>query len=61
MTMDGQDVTEMVGLRTNLRFEFQTKRDGRRFERAWFADFRERWQRDLRAAREQFKSRMEGV
>lgn len=51
MTMDGQDVTKMVGLRENLRFGYQTVRDERLYREAWFSDFRERFRAALSDAR----------
>jgi hypothetical protein len=36
---------------TAARWEYQTKRDNKLFEAAWYADFRERWKRDLQEAR----------
>jgi hypothetical protein len=61
MTMDGQDVTRMVGSNDATRWHYQTVRDERLFRAGWFADFRQRWQRDLRAAREQFTQKMEDI
>jgi hypothetical protein len=61
MTMSGQDVTKMVGLREDLRFEYQTKRDERLFRAGHFADFRERWRKALEAERLIFKARMEAL
>ena len=43
------------------RWAYQTERDAQAFERAWFADFRARWQRDLASHRQAFRLRMEAV
>ena len=61
MTMAGQDVTKMVGLREDLRFEYQTKRDDRLYEAGWFTDFRARWRADLERERLTFHARMEAL
>jgi hypothetical protein len=61
MTMGGQDVTKMVGERTDLRWEFQAVRDERLFHVAWFADFKERWQDDLYRERLNFQARMDAI
>lgn len=59
--MGGQDVTPMVGERTDLRWEFQTKRDERLYRAGWYADFRGRWKADLDREHWQFRSRMEAL
>jgi hypothetical protein len=61
MTMDGQDVTKMVGENTDLRWEYQTKRDERLFRASWYVDFRARWKADLEREHQQFRSRMEAI
>jgi hypothetical protein len=45
--------------RSGVRWEAQTKRDDALFERAWYADFRERWKRDLQEAR--FAGRLQAL
>lgn len=60
MTMSGQDVTRMAG-HESTRWEYQTKRDNRLFEQGWFADFRSRWQADLKREHLNFIARLEVI
>lgn len=43
------------------RYAAQQERDERLFREAWFADFRERWRRDLYTQRIAFSVRMENA
>lgn len=48
-------------LREGLRFESDTRRDDARYERAWFADFRDDWRKALAAERLNFVARLEAI
>lgn len=43
------------------RWQYQVARDERLFHAAWFADFKERWQDDLKRERLNFQARMEAI
>lgn len=48
-------------LREGLRFESDTRRDDKLYERGWFLDFRARWKADLERERLIFQARMEAL
>ena len=62
MTMDGQDVTRMVGSNnTATRWQYQQLRDERLFRAGWYADFRQRWRAALATEHLHFLARLEAV
>ncbi len=51
----------IYGIRPGLRFESDTKRDDARFERAWFADFRQQWRDAIKREHLIFIAKLEGI
>lgn len=59
--MNAERIPEQPTLRGGLRFESDTRRDDRLYERGWFVDFRARWRADLERERLIFVARMEAI